>query len=93
MPQKKKLKILLVMYVVVVIVHKVNEHFFPPENPFTSWSYVLGMTYGLFVIGYALNMKCHSCGARQVLRRVFPPALRWPRDYCHACGANLARVE
>jgi hypothetical protein len=90
--RKKLLQTMLVGYVVVVVIHKLVEHYHPPEEFWLSWSFLLALIYGISVMIYALSLRCANCNVRQVFRGMPLFDLRWPDETCHACGASASEV-
>ena len=90
---KLLLQILLVSYIAVVIVHNTVEHYYPPERFWLSWTYLLGMGYGLSVVIYAFSLRCVNCKARQVFRGFSFLDIRWPEETCHKCGESTSRAS
>ena len=77
----------------LVVIHKVVEHFQPPEKFWLSWSFLLALIYSVLVVLYALSLRCTNCGARQVFRGLSFFDIRWPEEECYSCGTDLSSTE
>lgn len=93
---KKRLIALLLVQMVLALVHvafrepqEVNEGIFS-----SPWHFWLGLWFGVFVVLYALSLRCPNTGCRkmQVFRGYSVFDLRWPEEKCYSCGAPLSSV-
>lgn len=90
MNRKRLLQALLVGYIAIIVVHKMVEHYYPPEKFWLSWSFLLSLAYGTAVMLYAFSLRCQNCKARQVFRGMSIFDLRWPEETCYSCGASAS---
>lgn len=85
-----KLKILIVVEVLLVVVHR----FLRVDNDsggvsFSEWHFLLAIGFGILVALYAFGMRCPICRARQVFRGWKLSDLRFPSERCYKCDSKL----
>jgi hypothetical protein len=82
---KRRLIYLLAVQVLLTIIYRFQVVNFGG----TDWSYFVAMSFGVFIVIYALKLNCKSCGSGQVFRGLSAFSLRWPQDDCHKCGKPI----
>lgn len=85
-----KLKAFLLLEVIIIFCSKMYEHFFQSEQLFIfNWNFWIPLTFGIFIIIYAFNIRCQNprCRARLVFRGISIFDVRWPSQ-CHKCGTK-----
>lgn len=91
---KKRLIVLLSIQAMLTVVHVVLRS--PTELDdgvfTTSWHFWLGLGFGVFVVAYALSLRCPSpaCRRMQVFRGLSVFDLKWPGEKCYSCGTRLS---
>jgi len=89
---KKRLIIFIAIQIILTIIHVALD------TPATSretwveeagWHYWAGLAFGVFVVVYALSLRCKKCGAGQVFRSLWVYDLRWPQDKCWKCNSEV----
>lgn len=88
-----RLLALLVVEVVFIALHQLLAEpvgSYPAEINF-EWHFVVALTLGIFIVVYALSIKCsnQNCRERQAFRGWSIFDLRWPEEKCHKCGRRI----
>ena len=87
---KQKLIFPLLIEFTVIIIHRVLiDKSLSLKDIFLEWHYLLALAFGIFVVLYALNIKCSKCNSRQVFRGMALRHLRFPGNECYKCGADI----
>jgi predicted RNA-binding Zn-ribbon protein involved in translation (DUF1610 family) len=88
---KKRLIIFLVIQAILTVLHNLISRDVSAENFYfiNNWTYYLVMSWGVFIVIYALRLNCPNCGAMQVIRGISILSLRWPEAKCHKCGVEI----
>jgi magnesium-transporting ATPase (P-type) len=91
---KRNLIILLCIQIILTLNHVVlRESFILNESNFNlSWHFWIGLLFGIFVILYAISLRCPNpaCHRMQVFRGISVFDIKWPNDKCYSCGTHLS---
>ena len=87
---KNKLKAMLIIEVALIVIHKyLQDSSVKFEISLLQWHYILALVFGVFIVVFALSIKCGKCNARQVFRGWSIFDLRLPEEKCYKCGEKL----
>lgn len=90
---KARLLALLMVEAVLIGLHKFLAEpvsSYPSDISF-EWHFITAFTLGIFIIAYALSIKCPNpkCREKQVFLGWSIFDLRWPARKCHKCFCSM----